>query len=76
MSAHAGATTDLKRPQPVYSPEPGSVADSHVAAIAKELGRRGRYQEDSPGAAKGTLASIGREEEQCTFITRDADRLT
>eukprot|EP00972_Heterocapsa_arctica_P077705 11460955-Heterocapsa_arctica.AAC.1 len=40
------------------------------------MGKMGRHQEDSAGATKGTLASIGREAEQCTFITRCADHLT
>ena len=41
--------------------------------LVRELGRANKHSEESGGAAKGTLGSIGRIEEQLVFMARGCD---
>ena len=44
--------------------------------VVKELARHNRHEEESTGVSKGSLASIGREEEQLVFLARACDALS
>ena len=44
--------------------------------LVREFQRSNKHQEDAAGAAKGTLASIGRTEGQLVFLARACDNLT
>ena len=44
--------------------------------LVRELGRTNKHVEESGGAAKGTLGSIGRAEEQLVYMARGCDYFT
>ncbi len=50
--------------------------EASLRDLVKEMNRSNRHAEDSAGAAKGTLTSIGREEGQLVFMARACDNLT
>ena len=61
---------------PFDRPPAQTGAEAALRDVVRELHRASRQSEDSAGAAKGTLASIGREEGQLVYLARACDHLT
>ena len=73
---HAGASTLPLEERTLAGPQPQTELGAGLRELVRELGRANRHAEDAGGAAKGTLASIGRAEEQLVFMARGCDNLT
>ena len=69
---YAGAYTG----SPDGAPPVASGTEAALMSVAKELARRNKQEEDATSAVKGSLGSIGREEEQLVFLARACDRLS
>ena len=55
---------------------PANGTEAALRDLVREIHRSNKHQEDSAGAAKGTLASIGRAEGRLVFLARACDHLT
>ena len=71
MGTRAGAHTGPALPAADLV-APTSAADHALVQIARRLGK----EDEAQGAARGTLASIGKVEEQMVFLLRACDMLT
>ena len=73
---HAGASTSPHPAQQSGRAPSATGAEAALRDVVRELNRSNRHQEDSAGASKGTLSSIGREEGQLVYLARACDHLT
>eukprot|EP00959_Pyramimonas_sp_CCMP1952_P019429 410514-Pyramimonas_sp.AAC.1 len=58
------------------APQPESELGIGLQNLIRELGRANMHAEESGGAAAGTIASIGRAEEQLVYMARGCDFYT